>query len=107
MNQKQEKEMIEKAIKNFEGLIPTLEGAIGTYLAGKEMGWKVVYLVHDKRTIRKYEEILGIEFKEELPDEGRWAHKSVALEACKKVSNFWKAVKGEIPGIRTQEMNRL
>lgn len=104
MNQKDEKAMIEKAIKNFQGQIPTLEGAIGAYLVGKEVGWKVVYLVHEKRTIRKYEEILGINFKDGLPDEGRWAHKSVALMACKKVSNFWKAVKGEIPGIRTPEM---
>ena len=104
MNQKQEREMIEKAIESFRGQLPTLEGAIGTYIVGKEVGWKVLYLVHEKRTIRKYENILGINFRDELKDEGRWAKKSLAWKAVQKVSNFWKAVKGEIPGIRTPEM---
>lgn len=104
MTHKEELEMIESAIKNFRGQLPTLEGAIGAYLVGKEIGWKVVYLVHEKRTLRKYEEILGINFREVLPEEGRWAHKSMAWKAVQKVSNFWKAVKGEIPGIRSPEM---
>lgn len=104
MNQKDEREMFDKAIKDFRGQMPTLEGAIGAYLVGKEVGWKVLYLVHEKRTIRKYEDILGINFREELPEEGRYSKKSVAFQAVQKVSNFWKAVKGEIPGIRSPEV---
>lgn len=97
MNQKEEKEAIDKAIKNFRGLVPTLETAIGAYFVGKKVGWKVLYLVHDKKTIEKYGKILGIDFRKELPEEGQWAHKSMAWEAMKKISNFWKAAKGEIP----------
>jgi len=106
MNQKQEREMIEKAIKDFRGDLTHLEAAIGAYLVGKEVGWKVAYLAHDKRTIRKFEKILGdINFREVLPEEGRWAHKSIAFVAAQKISNFWKAVKGEIPGIRSTQLN--
>ena len=105
MNQKQEREMIEGAIKKFTGQMPTLEGAIGAWFTGKELGWKPMYLIHEKRTLKKYEEILGIEFREELPELGRWAHKSIAWKAMERVSNFWKAVKGEIPGIRTPELS--
>jgi hypothetical protein len=32
------------------------------------------------------------------------ADKSVAWKAARKLSNFWKAVKGEISGIRTPEL---
>lgn len=95
--QKHEREMIERAIKDFSGYLPTLENAIGAYFLGKEMGWKVLFLAHEKRTIRKYEDILGIEFRKELPEVGRWAKKSYAWRAMEKISNFWKAVKGEIP----------
>jgi len=104
MNQKLERDMIETAIKKFRGQLPTLEGAIGAYLVGKELGWKAMYLIHEKRTIRKYEEILEISFRDELPEEGRYAHKSLAWKAVKKVSNYWKAVKGEIAGIRSAEI---
>lgn len=67
MNQKEEREMVERAIKNFTGQMPTLEGAIGAWFVGKELGWKPMYLIHEKRTLKKYEEILGIEFRAELP----------------------------------------
>jgi len=105
MNQKAERDMIERAIKNFSGQMPTLEGAIGAWFVGKEIGWKPMYLIHEKRTLKKYEEILGIEFRTELPEEGRWAKKSIAWRASEKISNFWKAVKGEIPGIRSPELS--
>lgn len=104
MNQKDERDMIQHAIKEFSGYMPTLEGAIGAYFIGKELGWKPLFLIHEKRTIKKYEDVLGVSFRDVLPDEGKWAEKSIAWEAGKKVSNFWKAVKGEIPGIRSPEL---
>ena len=78
MNQREEREMIEKAIKDFAGYMPTLEGAIGSYFVGKELGWKPMLLIYEKRTIKKYEDILGISFRETSPEEGRWAKKSIA-----------------------------
>lgn len=96
LSQKQEREMVDKAIKDFSGYMPTLEGAIGAYFVGKTLGWKPMFLIHEKRTIRKYEEILGIEFRKQLPAVGLWAKKSYAWRAMEKISNFWKAVKGEI-----------
>ncbi len=82
-------------IKDFRGLMPTLEAAIGAYVVGRKIGWKPLYLIHEKRTIRKYEEILGIRFRDELPEVGEWAHKSIAHDFLEKIKNFWKAVSGE------------
>jgi hypothetical protein len=104
MNRTQEREMIDRAIKEFRGQVPTLESAIGAYLVGKQLGWRPLVLIHEKQTLRKYEKILGISFREELPEVGKMADKSVAWKAARKLSNFWKAVKGEISGIRTPEL---
>lgn len=92
---------IDKVTKNFKGQIPELEQAIGVWVVGRQFGWKVMLLVHDRKTIAKYEKLLGIDYRNEVPDVGEFAHKSLAWRAAQKVSNFWKAVKGEIPGIRS------
>ena len=80
----------------FRGQLPTLESAIGALVVGRRLGWKVLYLVHDKKTIRKYEEILGIKFREELEPTGDLSEKSLAFRLQKKITNFWKAVSGEM-----------
>lgn len=84
-----------------KGELPVLEGAVGALYFAQQLGWKPIFLIHDKKTIRKYEEILGIEFRTAFPEVGPRANDSLAYTAVLKVSNFWKAVKGEIPGIRT------
>ena len=87
---------VEEATIKFTGHFEELESALGMLLVGRLIGWKVLVLIHNKRTIRKYEEILGgISIREAFPAEGPLAHKSVALELAKKLGNFWKAVSGE------------
>jgi hypothetical protein len=82
---------------NFQGQFPDLEAAIGMYMVGRLLGWKVLVLIHNKRTIRKYEEILGgINIREEFDEEGPFAEKSVGLAVVKKIGSFWKAVSGEV-----------
>lgn len=87
--------VIRNAVTNFRGTVDELESAIGMYMLGHHLGWKVLVLVHSKRTIRKYEEILGIVVREEFPEEGSQSDRSIAYAAAKEVSNFWKAVSGE------------
>lgn len=96
--------IIRDAIPPFKGIMTELETAIGALYVGQHVGWKPLLLIHDKKTLRKYEMILGISFREHMPEIGPHAHKSVAWKAVQKVSNFWKAVKGEIKGVRTQEV---
>ena len=98
--------MFSKAIKDYEGDMTTLESAIGAYVVGQKIGWKPLLLVHDKKTIAKYEKILGINFREDMPEVGVWANKSKAWKAVQAVTNYWKAVKGEITGIRSPEMSK-
>jgi hypothetical protein len=87
---------LDQITKDFQGQFDELESAIGMYMIGRLLGWKVLVLIHNKRTIRKYEEILGgVDIRKIFPEEGPFAHKSLGLELAKKLGNFWKVVSGE------------
>lgn len=90
-----------RAIEDFEGNGTELQNALGVLFMGQRFGWKVLYLIHDRKTIRKYQKILGIDIREEFPEVGDKAQKSYAFRAVQNVSNFWKAVRGEIKGIKS------
>lgn len=96
---------IDETTQNFKGSLHDLEAAIGCYMVGRQFGWKPLLLIHDRQTIKKYEGTLKLDFKEELPDVGPYAHKSNAWRAVEKIKSYWKAVKGEIPGIKSKEIN--
>lgn len=84
------------AVARFSGSMEELEKAIGMMMVGYHFGWKVLLLVHSKRTIRKYEKILGIEIKELFPAEGESAKRSKGLGLAKQIGNFWQVVSGDI-----------
>ncbi len=98
--------IIDKKFKSFKGNIHEFESAVGALMIGQHLGWKVLMLVHDRKTIKKYGALLGIDFQESMPAEGKLKHKSAAWVACQKIGNFWKAVKGEIRGIRSPIMTK-
>ena len=86
---------LDEAVREFDGQFDELENALGMMLLGRLVGWKVLALIHNKRSIRKYEEILGIKIREAFPEEGPLTHKSVGYEFIKNLGNYWKAVSGE------------
>ena len=88
--------IINKATDNFVGLFDELENAIGMLMIGRLVGWKVLVIIHNKRTIRKYEEILGINVREMFPEVGPLSAKSVGYTAALALGNFWKAVSGDL-----------
>ena len=64
-------------------------------MIGFHFGWKVLYLIHTKRTIRKYEAILGCQVKDVFPEIGPDADRTNAYKVIMAASNFWKAVSGK------------
>jgi hypothetical protein len=82
--------------RNFKGQFEELENALGMMFLGRLVGWKVLVLIHNKRTIRKYEEILGIKVREEFPEEGPLTYKSLAYSFIQKAGEFWKGVSGDV-----------
>jgi hypothetical protein len=100
-------QVLQDAVDRFDGQTDELEAALGMYALGHYVGWKVLVLVHSKKTIRKYEQILGITVREEFPEEGSQSHRSRALSIAKTLSNFWKAVSGEDKSIDRTERKLL
>lgn len=94
-----------KAIANFYGQLDELEAALGVLRMGDHFGWKVLVLIHNKRTIRKYEEILNIRIRDFFPIEGPSAERSMGYSIAKKIGNFWKAVSGEIRIEKRRELS--
>ena len=95
-----------EAVARFSGQLDELEAALGMLQLGEHLGWKPLVLVHNKRTIRKYEEILGISVREFFPPEGPSADRSLGYTIAKKIGNFWKAVSGEIKDDELKEVRR-
>jgi hypothetical protein len=78
-----------------ELIFDEMESAIGMYVMGFYYGWKVLHLIHTKKTIAKYEEILGIKVRETFPEFGPYADRTNAYKIIQKVTNFWRLVSGE------------
>src|SRR5207248_839899 len=108
MTEKELMAHLDKRLRNYNGDITKFERAIGVFWVGRKFGYKPMQLIHDKRTIKECADFLDLDLKEHWPyPEGPMADKSYAWEAVKKVSNFWKAVKGEIPDIRSTEVGKM
>jgi len=89
-------EKFDKLCETYKGDITELERAIGVYFVGRRMGWRILFVLHDKKTIRKYEKILDIEFKSEFEGYEDQAKRTNIYKTLQKVTNFWKAVSGAI-----------
>jgi len=104
LTEKQLVEIIDKAIKNFSGGSDSLASAIGYLMIGRKFGWRVMFFMHSQSTVRKYEKILDIKSNEVMPEVGPLAKKAFAWDAYQKATNYWKAVKGEIAGIKSKQV---
>lgn len=89
-------EIERNALARFHGMIDEYEAAVGMLHLGYHIGWKPLVLIHNKRTLAKYEEILGINIREMFPEEGPSAERSLGYTIAKRLGNFWKAVSGAI-----------
>jgi hypothetical protein len=101
---KQLLDIVDNAIKRYQGHSGRLSNAIGYLFIGRNFGWRVMFMMHDRKSIKDYEAILRIDSRAFFPEEGPLADKSLAHAGLKKVTNFWKAVRGEIPGVRSSEI---
>ncbi len=97
LNKKQLSEIQEityRAIAHFEGNAEKLETAIGALYLGIHLGWKTLYIIHNKRTIRQFEEILGITFKEYFDDVLPGSRRSPGYTKAEDQKKYWKVVNG-------------
>ncbi len=98
------------AIADFKGQMDDLESALGMLRIGHHFGWKGLYILHSKATIRKYEGILGISVRDTFPEVGPSSYRMMGYRLSETVSNFWKLVSGAAEEAKTmdrQERRRI
>lgn len=97
-------------VMQFKGNFDVLESALGALIVGQLIGWRVLTLIHSSRTMKKYQDVLELDFKGKLPwdpdqdvmpAEGSFARKSLAYDVSLKVGDFWKVVRGQTDEIRS------
>lgn len=85
-----------EAIADFQGDLCQLEAALGMLRMGHHYGWKVLYIIHSKKTIRTYEEILKIRIRDVFDETGPSSYRSIGFHIAQMYSNFWKVAGGDI-----------
>lgn len=88
----------------YVGDITVLEQAIGAVFVGKLYGWRVIRLVHNAKTLKKFERILGVNLKTLCKDETPISTRSRAFDYAQKIGRFWDVVnsKVKVPGDRKE-----
>lgn len=90
------REIEENAIANFIGDLDQLEAALGMLRMGHHFGWRVLHIIHSKKTIRNYEAILGIRIRDIFKEDGPSSYRSIGFNLASRFPNFWKVVSGDI-----------
>jgi len=83
-----------KAIVDFGGQGTTLESAIGALVVGQHLGWRATRILHNANTYRKYEKILGLEFKDHCPERTHLSDKLQGIRINDAVGKYWDIVMG-------------
>lgn len=96
MTDKEIDEHINNLIATYKGDITLLADAIGSLRLGQSFGWAVLMIVYSPNTYRKYQKVLGLNFKDVLPEKGEFAERSRGYQLVTDIKRFWQIVKREV-----------
>ncbi|MCB1935489.1 MAG: hypothetical protein KDF59_06070 [Nitrosomonas sp.] len=83
-------------LREYRGIGTTMESALGALIIGQYFGWRVLKLLHNPATYRKYEKVLGVEFKKVCPEITELGKKkSIGYAITEKLGSFWAVVMGK------------
>ncbi|GAB6142287.1 hypothetical protein JCM14076_30160 [Methylosoma difficile] len=89
-------QIILQQIREFRGIGNTLESALGALILGQYFGWRVLKLIHNPATYRRYEKVLGVQFKDVCPEITEFGKKkSVGYAITEKLGSFWAVIMGK------------
>lgn len=89
---------IKEAFTKYSGDFTVFESAIGALFLGVMIGWRPLFIIHSPKTIKRYEKILDLEFKQILPETVDFlSNRSQGYEVVVALDKFWPAVTGNVP----------
>lgn len=98
---------IRAAMERYTGYAPRLGAAIGSVFMGKAFGWEVLYLIHNRSTLKKFEEILGFELRDQMEASTELSRKHYVWNWTKEKMTFWKLIRGQIKKKGRTELDDL
>ena len=89
---------VREVAARFKGHISKLEAAIGALYVGNIFGWKVLRLAHTERTLKQFEEILGLSLRDEkyCPAETELSTRHFVFRFSKQMRDYWHVVNFKI-----------
>lgn len=78
----------------FRGDLTDLAAALGALDLGRTYGWKVLRIIYSSVTYRKYQKILGLEFKLVLQETTDYSMRSAGFKLVTDSKKFWEVAKG-------------
>ncbi len=87
-------DIVKTGFSTYTGDFTVLESAVGALFLGFIIGWKPLVIIHSPRTIKSYEKILGIKFKEFMPETTSLSKTSRGYNVAVNLENFWHGVTG-------------
>jgi hypothetical protein len=91
----EKEQIILQKMKDFQGIGTTLESALGALVMGQYFGWRVLKLLHNPATYRRYEKALGVDFKDVCPEiTNLGKEKSIGYAITEKLGSFWAVIMG-------------
>lgn len=92
----EDEQTILQHMREFRGIGTTMESALGALVIGQYFGWRVLKLLHNPATYRKYEKVLGVEFQKVCPEITEMGKKkSIGYAITEKLGSFWAVVMGK------------
>ena len=92
-----------RAWENYKGNVEIIEAAIGALLIGRLVGYDGLRMIHSWKTLRNYEGLLGVKFKEILREATPDTERINGIRYAKKFGELWRALAagvGSQPGAR-------
>lgn len=86
---------IDSLMESFKGDIVDLTHAIGAVTVGRKYGWRVLRIIVSSHAYAKYQRILGLEFKDVLPEKTDFSEKSCGYNLVNSLDKFWQVVRGQ------------
>jgi len=88
-------EYIDTLMDDYKGDLVELSNAIGAVKLGHRFGWRVLRIVISSKTYTKHQRVLGLSFKDVLPELTKDSQRSAGYQLVVKLNNFWDVVRGE------------
>jgi hypothetical protein len=70
----------------------TVEGAIGALFVGQHYGLRILRILHSSKTLRQYEQFLGVPFEVLIPQHGVFIDRSLAWRIVQGTRHYWDLV---------------